>query len=85
MTENTNSPGCYDNYSEAIPWEELMAIARADMNACKDKHCKETLRECAEKIVQSKVCPCAADSASIVQALVDEFLRQLGAGKSDPA
>lgn len=85
MTENKNSPDCYDTYSEAIPWEELMEIAKADMNACKDNQCKESLRECAEKIVQSKVCPCAADSEPIIQALVDEFLKQLGTGNSGPA
>jgi len=85
MTGNTNSPGCYDTYSEAIPWEELMELAKADMNACKDNQCKETLRECAEKIVQSKVCPCASDSEPIIQALVDEFLKQLGTGNSDHA
>ena len=85
MTENTNSPDFYDTYLDAIPWEELVELAKADMDGCKDIHCKETLRECAEKIVQSKVCPCAADSAPIVQSLVDEYLRQLATGKSDQA
>lgn len=85
MTENTNSPVFYDSYSEAIPWEELVELAKADMNACKDIHCKETLRECAEKIVLSKVCPCVADFAPIVQALVDEYLKQLGTGNIDPS
>ncbi len=66
-----------------FPWEELVELARADMNACKDIHCKETLRECAEKIVQSKVCSCATESAPIVQALVDEYLNKLGTGNSD--
>ena len=80
MTENTNSPDFYDSYAEAIPWKELMELAKADMNACKDNQCKETLRECAEKIVKSKVCPCASDSEPIVQALVDEYLRHLGTG-----
>ncbi|GJL77124.1 MAG: hypothetical protein NPINA01_01130 [Nitrospinaceae bacterium] len=83
MKKNTNSPDFYDSYSEAIPWDELVALAKADMNACKDIHSKETLRECAEKLVQSKVCPCVSDSAAIVQALVDEYLRQLGTGNSN--
>ena len=85
MTENKNSPDFYDSYSEAIPWEDLVALAKTDMNACKDTHCKETLRECAEKIVQSKVCPCVADYDPIVQALVDEYLRQLGTGDGNHA
>ena len=83
MKENTNSLNFYDSYSQAIPWEELLELAKADMNACIDIHCKETLRECAEKIVQSKVCLCATESAPIVEALVDEYLKQLGTRNSD--
>lgn len=61
MTENTNAPRFYDSYSQAIPWEEFVELAKADMNACKDRYCEETLRECAEKIVLSKVCSCTTE------------------------
>ncbi len=68
-----------------LPWKKLFELAKADMDACKDINCIETLRECAEKIVLSKVCPCVADFAPIVQALVDESLKQLGTGNIDPS
>lgn len=82
MAENKNAPDFYDEYSQAIPWDELVELAKTDMDACKATHSKEALRECAEKIVLSKVCSCATESAPIVDALVDEYLRQLNTGKS---
>ncbi|CCQ91174.1 hypothetical protein NITGR_590050 [Nitrospina gracilis 3/211] len=82
MAGNKSAPDFYDQYSQAIPWDELVELAKADMDACKEIHSKESLRECAEKLVLSKVCSCATESAPIVEALVDEYLRQLGTGKS---
>ena len=31
MTENTNAPNFYDSYSQAIPWQGLLELAKADI------------------------------------------------------
>lgn len=68
------------DYSEAIPIEELARLARADVDA--NSGCSETvIRERAESVVRAKLCPCASSVDSIVDAVVDEYIRQLGIDK----
>ncbi len=66
-----------DGYSEAIPIDELVALARADIDSCSAKP-DEAIRECAERLVRSKLCPCASSVEFIVDAIVSEYRRQLG-------
>lgn len=65
-----------DNYAEAIPIEELVELARADVNSCSAKS-DETIRLCADRVVRTKLCPCASSVDAIVEAVVDEYKRQM--------
>lgn len=66
----------WDGYSEAIPIDELVQLAKTDIASCGD--CSEkSIRKCAEKLVRDKLCPCAYSVESIVDAVVDEYIRQL--------
>lgn len=65
-----------DGYAEAIPIDELVKLARADVDSCAVKS-DEVVRKCAERVVRSKLCPCAASVDSIVAAVADEYRRQL--------
>ncbi|MBK6599220.1 MAG: hypothetical protein IPG25_15600 [Proteobacteria bacterium] len=68
-------------YSAAIPIEELTRLARADCNT--SNGCtKKGIRERAETVVRAKLCPCASTVDSIVDAVVDEYVRQLGTEKN---
>ena len=67
-----------DSYSEAIPIEKLVKMAAVDIKAC-NVHSETVIRQCAEKVVRSELCPCASSVDSIVDAVVEEYLRQLGA------
>ena len=66
-----------DGYSEAIPIDELVEMARADIARC-GLQSDEAIRQCAENIVREKLCPCASSVSTIVDAVVDEYRRQLG-------
>jgi hypothetical protein len=68
-----------DSYSEAIPIDDLVKMAAADINVC-NLHSETIIRQCAEKVVRSELCPCASSIDSIVDAVVEEYLRQLGPG-----
>lgn len=63
-----------DWYAEAIPFEELLAIARARITECNARSRPEVYR-CALQVVREKLCPCAASEEQVVDALVKEFLR----------
>jgi hypothetical protein len=71
-----------DSYSEAIPIDDLVKMAATDIKAC-NVHSDTAIRKCAEKVVRSELCPCASSVDSIVDAVVEEYLRQLGPGNSD--
>ena len=45
-------------------------------------HSETVTRQCAEKVVRSELCPCASSVDSIVDAVVEKYLRQLGSGNS---
>jgi|GEM_PF-3007178 len=63
-----------DWYSEAIPFEELLEIARSQIRQCNARSRPEVY-QCALQVVRDKLCPCAASEEQLVNALVDEFLR----------
>lgn len=70
-----------DSYSEAIPIDDLVSLAKIDVAACGDQS-DATIRKCATKLVRDKLCPCASSAESIVNAVVDEYMRQLNRGVS---
>ena len=67
-----------DSYSEAIPIDDLVKMAAADIKVC-TVHSDKAIRKCAEKVVRSELYPCASSVDSIVDAVVEEYLRQLAA------
>ena len=71
-----------DSYSEAIPIDNLVKMAEADINACSVQS-EKIIRQCANKVVLKELCPCASSVDSIVDAVVDEYMRQLGSRKID--
>lgn len=70
-----------DSYSEAIPIDKLVKMAAADISVCA-VHSDKAIRQCAEKVIRSELCPCASSIDSIVDAVVEEYLRQLGSENS---
>ncbi len=66
-----------DGYSEAIPFAELLEIARARITQC-NAHSRPEVYQCALQVVRQKLCPCAASEEQIVNAVVDEFLHERG-------
>lgn len=65
-----------DGYSEAIPIDELLEMARADIARC-GAQSDEAIRQCAENIVRERRCPCASSVSTIVDAVVEEYRKQL--------
>lgn len=63
-----------DGYAEAIPIDELVAIARAVADEC-GQRAESDVHECAQRIVRSRLCPCAASVDALVDAVVTEFRR----------
>ncbi len=72
-SDHKNSYG--DGYADAIPMEKLMKKAH-DHILETGANCKDSIRECATKIVQENVCPCLAEAQPIVNAVVDEYIKQ---------
>ena len=68
-----------DSYSEAIPIDSLVKMAEADINDCSVQN-EQVIRQCADKVVREELCPCASSVDSIVDAVVDEYMRRLGSG-----
>lgn len=66
----------YGNYSESIPMDRLIKLTHAKLSLHSD-YTDEHLREYAEHIVETELCPCAASSKNIVDALVVEVLRDV--------
>lgn len=62
-----------DGYAEAIPFEELLTIARSHIHAC-NAHGQGAVQRCAREVVKEKLCPCVGSEEQIVEALVDAFL-----------
>ncbi|MCW8907896.1 MAG: hypothetical protein OQL28_11660 [Sedimenticola sp.] len=62
-----------DSYAEAIPFEELLTIARGHIHAC-NAHGRKAVQRCAREVVREKLCPCAGSEEQIVEALVEAFL-----------
>ncbi len=71
-----------DSYSEAIPIDKLVKMAEADINACSVQN-EQVIRQCADKVVREELCPCASSVESIVDAVIDEYLRRLRSRKID--
>ncbi len=71
-----------DSYSEAIPIDKLVEMAEADINAC-SIHNEQVIRECAGKVVREELCPCASSVESIVNAVINEYMRRLQTRKPD--
>ena len=65
-----------DSYAEAIPIDELVELARVNIDKCATQS-TQAIRQCAENIVRLKLCPCASSIDAIVDAVVTEYLRQL--------
>jgi hypothetical protein len=71
-----------DSYSEAIPIDNLVKMAEADINACSVQS-EKVIRQCANTVVLKELCPCASSVDSIVDAVVDEYMRRLVSNKTD--
>ena len=71
-----------DSYSEAIPIDNLVKTAAADINTCGIQS-EQAIRQCADKVVREELCPCASSVDSIVDAVIDEYMRQLGSSKTE--
>lgn len=65
-----------DSYSDAIPIDELLEMARRDVARCGDES-EDAIRRCAEIIVREKLCPCASSISEIVDVLVEEYRKHL--------
>lgn len=72
MTNRIHAGG----YSEAIPIDDLLEMARADIARC-GVQSDEAIRQCAENIVRERLCPCASSVSTIVDAVVEEYRKQL--------
>lgn len=66
-----------DWYAEAIPFEELLEIARNHIQSCSAQG-REAVQCCAREVERQKLCPCAASREQIVAALVSAFLASEG-------
>jgi len=66
----------YGNYSEAIPMKKLIELTH-DKLLLHSNYTDEHIREYAENIVKSELCPCASSAKGIVDALVTEVLRDV--------
>ena len=71
-----------DSYSEAIPIDNLVKMAEADISACSVQS-EQAIRQCADKVVREELCPCASSVDSIVDAVIDEYMSRLASGKID--
>ena len=63
-----------DGYAQAIPMDELVALAYQCASDCGD--C--TLRSQIEREVRARLCPCVLCDECIVNAVVQEVARQSG-------
>ena len=68
-------------YWEAIPIDEIVGMAKADIDR-RQARTGEEIQRCADKVVREKLCPCAASVDRIVAMVVEEYRRQLGAERS---
>ncbi|MCB0345366.1 MAG: hypothetical protein KDD66_09610 [Bdellovibrionales bacterium] len=61
---------------EAIPLYELLdeAAARSEECACGTE---EEMRRCAEQVIMSRICTCCTSEKSVIDSIVDEFVRCL--------
>lgn len=66
----------YGSYSEAIPMDKLIKLTHAKLLA-HSNYSDELIREYAQGIVESELCPCASSAKNIVDALVVEVLRDV--------
>lgn len=67
---------------EAIPLYELLEEATAHAKECAPRTVEE-IRQCAEKAVRAQICPCCASEQTIIDSVVDEFMRRLVAADSE--
>ena len=61
---------------DAIPYYELLDVARARISECESRS-DEEIRCCAVEVVQAHLCKCCSTEPTIVGAIVDEFVRAL--------
>ena len=64
----------YGSYSEAIPMDKLVKLTNAKLADHPD-HNDDNIREYAEHVVKAELGPRALSSDNIVNALVEEILR----------
>jgi hypothetical protein len=57
-------------------------MAETDIYACNVQN-EQFIRECADKVVREELCPCASSVESIVDAVIDEYMRRLGSRRTD--
>ncbi|HEX7028925.1 MAG TPA: hypothetical protein VF268_16915 [Gammaproteobacteria bacterium] len=67
-----------DSYATAIPIDELAELARERAEECGARSERE-IRQWAEHIVRSTLCPCTLSVDSVVDAVVEEFRRRVEA------
>lgn len=65
-----------DTLWDAIPYYELLDIAKSRISECELKS-EEEIRRCATDVVQAHLCKCCSTEPTIVGAIVDEFVRAL--------
>jgi hypothetical protein len=57
-------------------------MAEADISDC-GVQSEQVIRQCADKVVREELCPCASSVDSIIDAVIDEYMRRLGSRKTD--
>ena len=65
----------YGSYSEAIPMEKLIELTRSKLSA-HSGYTDEQVRKYAEQVVEAELDPRTASSENIVDAVVEEILRE---------
>lgn len=65
-----------DCYAYTIPMDKLLKLACEDIQKC-GANCDDNIRKCAEKIVLENICTCVSTAEPIIDALVDEYVRQV--------
>lgn len=63
---------------DAIPFFELLEIAKSKIGDCADKS-EQEIRRCAEQVVRSQICSCCSEEPTILKSIVEEFVKKLRA------
>ena len=74
--EKETPQSSYDQIWDAIPLFELLDYAIEQSNKC-CLHSESEIRECAKSIVRNNICFCCRSEESIIDAITDDFIRQM--------